>query len=61
MMKNNKLYFYIEDINGGFIVDEDYINNDFDNVNQKLLCVGSLEDIENHIKWLCNDKEIQYK
>lgn len=54
-MKDNKLYFYIEDCDGRHIVDEDYINNQFDNVNQKLICVGTMEDIQNHIDWLYNN------
>jgi hypothetical protein len=52
----NKLYFYIEDCNGGFVADESYMDNEFDHVTQKLLMVGTLEDIENHINWLCNNK-----
>ena len=50
-----KLYFYLEDCDGGFVVDEEYMNETFDNVNQKLICVGTLEEITNYMNWLCND------
>ena len=48
-----KLYFYIEDCNGGLIVDQDYMENEFDSSYQTLLATGSKEEIEKHILWLC--------
>ena len=50
------LYFYIEDCDGGFIADTLYMNTKFNNVEQKLMCVGTKEDIENYISWLCNEE-----
>ena len=49
-----KLYFYIEDVDGGLVVDEYYMNTKFDNADQKLMFVGTAEDVENYIYWLCN-------
>lgn len=54
-MENNKLYFYIEDCDGGQVVDEVYMNTKFNNVEQKLMFVGTKEDIDNYINWLCNN------
>ncbi len=51
-----KLYFYIEDCNGGFIVDQDYMENNFDAHCEKLIFNGTMEEIEEYINWLCNNE-----
>lgn len=49
-----ELFFVIEDNNEKLIVDEWYMNNVFDNVDQKLVFVGTAEDVDNYMDWLGN-------
>lgn len=44
-----ELFFVIEDNDVKIIVDEWYMNYEFDNVNQKLLFVGTAEDVDNYL------------
>ena len=53
-----KLYFYIEDCDGGFIADQSYMDEEFDHVTQNLIMVGTLKDIENYTNWFCNEDHI---
>ncbi len=52
-----EMYYYIEDFTGGFIVDEYYMENNFDPKYETFMFNGSIEEIEDYIKWLCNDEE----
>ena len=50
-----KLYFYLEDCNGGFIVDADYMEDSFDSEYETIICTGTLKEIEEYIGFLCNN------
>ena len=52
---DNTIFFYLEDCNGGFIVDEEYMENNFDPHYEKLIFNGTMEEIERYINWLCNN------
>ena len=50
-----EMYYYLEDANGGFIVDEDYMRDEYDSHYETLVFNGTMEEIEEYIKWLCNN------
>ena len=53
----NKILFYIEDCNGGFYADEEYMETQFDSSYQSLICTGTKEEIDQYLGWACNNKQ----
>lgn len=56
----DKLYFYIEDCDGGFYADAEYMENEFDPSWQSLICVGTKEEIDDYLGWACNSNPDLY-
>ena len=44
-----KLYYYLEDVDGGFIVDQNYMDNDYDENTEEIIMVGTKEELFAHI------------
>ena len=49
-----KLYYYLEDVDGGLIVDQYYMDNHFDPELQTVIMQGTAQQIDDYMEWLCN-------
>ncbi len=47
--------YYLSDIDGGFLVDQYYMDNYFDPDTDTVIMCGTKEEVEEHIEWLCNN------
>ena len=51
-----QILFYVEDCNGGFYADAEYMETQFDSSYQSLICTGTKEEIDAYIGWACNNE-----
>ena len=50
----NEIYYYLENPDGGLVVDQYYMDNHFDPELQRIIAQGTKQQIEDYIYWLYN-------